>query len=547
MARVFVDGRAVEDAIAVRGAIEADGHEVELVESAAEIEGRLGGAEQVALVLTGAPDERRAAAMRGMFEAEIPRPPVLGLTSETNADARRRLAERFDLDEALAVPVDPDEVRVVLQAELDRYHLQRQTGIMGRTDAMREILERVHMIAPVMSTVLITGESGSGKELVARAFHRLSPRRGRSFIAVNCAALPESLLESELFGHEKGAFTGATSLRRGMFELADGGTLLLDEIAEMPLPTQTRLLRVLESRRFMRVGGDHEIRVDVRVVAATNRDIRQAVETGEFRRDLYYRLNVLSVHVPALRERRKDIPVLIRRFIEEFSRQHDRDFRGLAPETLQILLDYDWPGNVRELRNLIESMVVLAPGAVIRPEDIPPEIRSGGVSLLPVPRPDAPVAGGAGGMPSSQQLEFVFRTLVDLKVDIEDLKREFEAYKAGVLHLPAGSERPRAGEAVEIEIADAIEETGLATDWTGPEASSEAPGVETAPAAEPEADPEAPVTITVEPGTSMADIEREAILAMLHRFGGNRRRAAEALEIGERTIYRRIREYGIDA
>ena len=531
MARVFVDGRAVEDAIAVRAAIEADGHEVELVESAAEIDGRLGGAEQVALVLTGAPDERRAAAMRGMFEAEIPRPPVLGLTNETNPDARRRLAETFDLDEAFGVPVDPDEIRVVLQAELDRYDLQRQTGIMGRTEAMREILERVHMIAPVMSTVLITGESGSGKELVARAFHRLSPRRGRAFIAVNCAALPESLLESELFGHEKGAFTGATSLRRGMFELADGGTLLLDEIAEMPLPTQTRLLRILESRRFMRVGGDHEIRVDVRVVAATNRDIRRAVETGEFRRDLYYRLNVLSVHVPALRERRKDIPVLIRRFIEEFSRQHDREFRGLAPETLQILLDYDWPGNVRELRNLIESMVVLAPGAVIRPEDIPPEIRSGGVSLVPAPRADdTPVGMGAGGMPSSQQLEFVFRTLVDLKVDIEDLKREFEAYKAGVLHLPAGSERARAGEAVEIEIADTIE----------------TPVDEAVPAPEPDPDPEAHVTITVEPGTTMADIEREAIMAMLRRFGGNRRRAAEALGIGERTIYRRIREYGIE-
>lgn len=541
MARVFVDGRAVEAAIAVRQAAQADGHEVEFVESVRELEGRLGGAAEVALVLTGPPDESRAAAMRGLFEAEIPRPPVLGLTEETHPDARRRLARSFDLDEALSLPVDPDEMRVVLQTHLDRYDLQRKTGIIGRTEAVREILERVHMIAPVMSTVLLTGESGTGKELVARAFHRLSPRRARAFIAVNCAALPESLLESELFGHEKGAFTGATSLRRGMFELADGGTLLLDEIAEMPLPTQTRLLRVLESRRFMRVGGDHEIQVSVRVVAATNRDLRQAVETGEFRRDLYYRLNVLSVHVPPLRERRRDIPVLIRRFISEFSRQHDREFRGLAPEALQILLDYDWPGNVRELRNLIESMVVLAPGSVIRPEDIPPEIRSGGVSLVPSPAHIAPpVDAGAGSIPSSPQLAFVFRTLVDLKVDIDDLKREFEAYRLGARQLPPAPSRGGAGDdiedAIEIDITDAVDAVD-AIDATGAEVVS--------PADEgPE--PEEADMIAIRPGMTMEEIEREAIIAVLRQSGGNRRRAAEALGIGERTIYRKIRKYDIE-
>ena len=533
MARVFVDGRAVEHAIALRTAIEADGHEVELVESAQEVEARLGGADEMALVLTCPPGERRAAAMRGLFEAEIPRPPVLAVTEEANPDARRRLAASFDLDAALAAPIDSDEVRVVLQAELDRYDLQRKTGIMGRTDAMREILERVHMIAPVMSTVLITGESGSGKELVARAFHRLSPRRGRAFIAVNCAALPESLLESELFGHEKGAFTGATSLRRGMFELADGGTLLLDEIAEMPLPTQTRLLRVLESRRFMRVGGDHEIRVDVRVVAATNRDIRQAVETGDFRRDLYYRLNVLSVHVPPLRERRRDIPVLIRRFIAESSQQHDREFRGLAPETLQILLDYDWPGNVRELRNLIESMVVLAPGAVIRPEDIPPEIRSGGGSLVPAPRHDpGPVESAAAHLAGSPQLEFVFRTLVELKVDIEDLKRDFEAYKSGVDRLPQTADGPGEAKAVEIDIPALVESSVVER------------SVADAPPPPPEADDA--VTITLAPGTTLADIERDAIIVTLRKTEGNRRAAAAALGIGERTLYRRLKKYGIE-
>jgi len=538
MARVFVDGRAVEAAIAVRQAVQADGHEVEFVESVRELEGRLGGAAEVALILTGPPDESRAAAMRGLFEAEIPRPPVLGLTEETHPDARQQLARAFDLDESLSLPVDPDEMRVVLQAHLDRYDLQRQTGIIGRTEAVREILERVHMIAPVMSTVLLTGESGTGKELVARAFHRLSPRRAKAFIAVNCAALPESLLESELFGHEKGAFTGATSLRRGMFELADGGTLLLDEIAEMPLPTQTRLLRVLESRRFMRVGGDHEIQVSVRVVAATNRDLRQAVETGEFRRDLYYRLNVLNVHVSPLRERRRDIPVLIRRFISEFSRQHDREFRGLAPEALQILLDSDWPGNVRELRNLIESMVVLAPGSVIRPEDIPPEIRSGGVSLVPSPtRIAPPVDAGAGSIPSSPQLAFVFRTLVDLKVDIDDLKREFEAYRLGARQLPPASSGSGVGEeiedVIEIDITDAVD-------------AIDATPAEIAPPADDSLGPEDADVIAIRPGMTMEEIEREAIIAVLRQAGGNRRKAAEALGIGERTIYRKIRKYGIE-
>lgn len=546
MARVFVDGRAVEAAIAVRQAAQADGHEVEFVESVRELEGRLGGAAEVALVLTGPPDESRAAAMRGLFEAEIPRPPVLGLTEETHPDARRRMARSFDLDEALPVPLDPDEMRVVLQTHLDRYDLQRKTGIIGRAEAMREILERVHMIAPVMSTVLLTGESGTGKELVARAFHRLSPRRAKAFIAVNCAALPESLLESELFGHEKGAFTGATSLRRGMFELADGGTLLLDEIAEMPLPTQTRLLRVLESRRFMRVGGDHEIQVSVRVVAATNRDLRQAVETGEFRRDLYYRLNVLNVHMPPLRERRRDIPVLIRRFISEFSRQHDREFRGLAPEALQILLDYDWPGNVRELRNLIESMVVLAPGSVIRPEDIPPEIRTGGVSLVPSPAHVAPPAGaGAGSIPGSPQLAFVFRTLVDLKVDIDDLKREFEAYRLGARRLPPAPSRSGAGEdiedAIEIDITDATD----ASDTAGAAGASPA-GDEVAQPAWDSPYPEDADMIAIRPGMTMEEIEREAIIAVLRQTGGNRRKAAQALGIGERTIYRKIRKYGIE-
>ena len=525
MARVFIDARNLEAAIAIREAITADRHDAVLVESADEIEGRLEDGGLAALLLTSDPADRTSAAMRSAFEAEIPRPPVIAFAGALDPETHRRLTRELDLDDVLALPSDPDEVRVVLEQQLERYELQRETGIVGRTEPIRELLGHLHTIAPVNSTVLLTGASGTGKELVARAIHRLSPRRGKAFIAVNCAALPESLLESELFGHEKGAFTGATSLRRGMFELADGGTLLLDEIAEMPLPTQTRLLRILESHRFMRVGGDREIEVSVRMIAATNRDLRERVENGEFRRDLYYRLNVLHIHLPPLRARREDIPVLVRRFIAEFSRTHDREFRGLTPEAMEILLDYSWPGNVRELRNLVESMVVLAPGSLIRPEDIPAEIRSGrGTSLLPIAakRGTALVEAASAAAPQTQQLEFIFRTLVELKVDVEDLKHEFERYKRSHPDL--------------LEPAAALVWPG--SEIEVPETPSRIVDADEEPAEE--------ALIAFEPGMTMAELEREAIVATLREVGGNRRKAAERLQIGERTLYRKLKEYDID-
>jgi len=518
--------------VRIREAITADGHECELVESAREISGRLGGLEDVALILTGPLDDRVSSAMRGMFAAEIPRPPVLAIADVEDRAGRDELVREYELDDVLPLPVDTDEIRVVLDKLIDRYRLQRETGIIGRTDPVHEILERIHLIAPVNSTVLLTGESGTGKELVARAIHRLSPRRGKPFIAVNCAALPESLLESELFGHEKGAFTGATSLRRGMFELADGGTLFLDEIAEMPLPTQTRLLRVLESRRFMRVGGDREIEVNVRVVAATNRNLREAVSEGEFRRDLYYRLNVLHIELPPLRERREDIPILVRRFVAEFSEAHDREFRGITPEAMDILLSYQWPGNVRELRNLIESMVVLAPGSVIRPEDIPAEIRAGrGTSLLPAKAALPALPEPGSGSASAAQLEFVFRTLVALKVDVEELKQEFEAYKErGRLAVPGRW----AGQTIEFPEPDEWEGVGSGEEAT-PGAGAQEDG-----AGAPDA------SISFRPGMTMAELEREAIVATLRVVEGNRRKAAEKLGIGERTLYRKIKQYDIE-
>jgi len=529
MALVFIHDADIETAVAVRQAAAADGHAAEILSDLDALERQAGDEPVFALVLTGDPrsrDARRAVATLG---SRIPRPPVIAVVDGEHATAGSAADDGMDLDALLTHPVDPAEIQVTLTQELERFELQLETGIVGRTDAMIEVLERIHTISAVQSTVLVTGESGTGKELAARALHRLSPRRNRPFIALNCAAIPESLLESELFGHEKGAFTGATSRRKGMFELADGGTLLLDEIGEMPAGLQTRLLRVLETRRFMRVGGDVEIEVNVRVIAATNKQLRESVRSGEFRKDLYYRINVLHVDLPPLRHRRSDIPILVRRFIDEFSRTHEREFKGLSSEAMQILLDYEWPGNIRELRNLIESMVVLAPGSVIRAEDIPLDVReTSGRALLPVQSGDlsgALVAASEEGMPLPQ-IEFLFRTLVDMKIDLDDLRSEFDRFRS----------RYRAGQESDWD-RGGRDETPMTT-YPGIEAI-EVPGGS-------HEDVEATPSIQLEVGMTMADIEREAISIALAGVGGNRRKAAEQLGIGERTLYRKIKDYGIE-
>src|SRR6185312_3632352 len=243
---------------------------------------------------------------------------TLALLEPTDSERAERVG-RLGVTETMMKPVQPDDAVATARRLIDRRGLQERTGIIGESAPIQEVLVKIEQMAPVSSTVLIQGESGTGKELVAKGIHDLSPRRGQAFIAVNCAALPDTLLESELFGHEKGSFTGATERRLGRFELADTGTILLDEVGEMPPATQVKLLRVLEDRTFFRVGGVQPIRVDVRVIAATNKPLKQAVSVGEFRDDLFYRLNVLHVDLPPLRERRGDIPILVRRFIAEFA------------------------------------------------------------------------------------------------------------------------------------------------------------------------------------------------------------------------------------
>jgi formate hydrogenlyase transcriptional activator len=239
-------------------------------------------------------------------------------------------------------------------------------GIIGHSNALRSVLREIRMVAPTGSTVLIYGETGSGKELIARAIHELSPRRSNAFVKLNCAAIPTGLLESELFGHEKGAFTGAIGQRIGRFEIANHGTAFLDEIGEIPLELQPKLLRVLQEREFERLGSTRTLRTDARLIAATNRNLATMVDEQRFRSDLFYRLNVFPVRVPALRERREDIPLLVWHFAREFAQRMKRHYESISAETMQALCEYDWPGNIRELQNLIERAAILCPGPVLR-------------------------------------------------------------------------------------------------------------------------------------------------------------------------------------
>jgi two-component system response regulator HydG len=311
---------------------------------------------------------------------------------ETAVEAMKNGAYQY-----LNKPINIKELREVVRKALEKQSLARRNvelrrsiderfgfdNLIGGAPAITALVERVRQIAPTSASVLITGPSGTGKELVAHAIHNNSPRRNKPFLAFNCGALTESLIESELFGHERGAFTGAVTDRKGYFQLADGGTLLLDEIGEMPLQTQVKLLRVLETRSFFRVGGTKKIEVDVRVLAATNRNLEEMIREKGFREDLYYRLKVVTVDVPPLSDRREDVPLLAAEFLKEFQVRHGRTFAGFTPAALDALQRHDWPGNIRELRNLIENLVVTAPQGTIGLESLPPVIRDAEPGYVP--------------------------------------------------------------------------------------------------------------------------------------------------------------------
>jgi DNA-binding NtrC family response regulator len=290
----------------------------------------------------------------------------------------------------LTKPVDIQRLKILLDKIVERQETLREVKtlrrqlrehgafgpMIGNSPEMRKIYQVIEQAAPTSASVLITGESGTGKELVAQTIHRLSPRAGQPFVAINCAAIPETLLESEIFGHEKGAFTGAADRRQGCFELADRGTLFLDEIGEMTPTTQVKLLRVLQERRFRRLGGRNEQSVDVRVIAATNIDPLEAVQKGKLREDLFYRLNVFAMSLPPLRDRKEDLPLLVQAFIHEFNGRNQKAIAAVDQPAMRLIEQYNWPGNVRELRNVIERATILAPGPFVEPRHLPPSLSS---------------------------------------------------------------------------------------------------------------------------------------------------------------------------
>lgn len=318
---------------------------------------------------------------------DAPHAAVIVITGHATAESAVEALKQGAFD-YLTKPVKPQELvhrvqmaveKQAMANEIARLHSQLNDGdglanMIGQCPAMRAVFEKIRLVADTNSTVLIIGESGTGKELVAAAVHSNSSRRQRPFLPVNCAAIPETLIESELFGHEKGAFTGATAKRDGLFQAARGGTLFIDEIGEMQIGLQSKLLRAIENKKIMPVGSTQEIDVDVRLVAATNRNLQERVEEGQFREDLYYRLKVVELLLPPLRERRDDIPLLVRFFIDQLAEENNRPVKDISPEAIEALQAYDWPGNVRELRNTLESIIVLCLRKQIEIDDLPPHI-----------------------------------------------------------------------------------------------------------------------------------------------------------------------------
>ncbi|MES2178612.1 MAG: sigma-54 dependent transcriptional regulator [Gemmatimonadota bacterium] len=512
---VLITLHDVEPAVRLNARLEADGVTTEIVSPLDDMRGEIKRAKPDLVVISGElTDSANVSLVRELLWDGVP---VVGLIAGDDPVQRDALRAQGYV-ELFTKPIHTDDVALGVKRIMERHALQEATGLIGESEPLREVMVKVEQMAPVSSTVLVEGESGTGKELVARALAMLGPRRNKPFIAVNVGALPETLLESELFGHEKGAFTGAAERRLGRFELADGGTLFLDEIGEIPMSTQVKLLRALEAREFTRVGGTSTISVNVRVIAATNRPLREHVEEGDFRADLYYRLNVLNIYLPPLRERPEDIPLLVRRFIRDLSAQHERPFPGISAPAMEMLVRYPWPGNVRELKNLVESMVVLSHGTEIGPQDLPRQIREGSGRLLPVRSAPFVDTGTEHASGQGRELEFILRSLLELKIQVEELRRRMDDDRA---MPPLGSGRGAfIGEVVAPSVA------GGSIGAIGPRDEAPPPNV-----------------VTVAPGTKMSEVERAVIAAALKETRGNRRRAADLLGIGERTLYRKIKEY----
>ena len=434
---------------------------------------------------------------------ELGRDIALVALTDPTARGRQEFSAKLGLDEILEKPIQPRQLEEVLDRIEHRRQVRVESGLLGKSARMREVVESILQAARTPLPVLITGESGTGKDLAAQAIHRYSARRDGPFMPVHCAAIPETLLESELFGHERGAFTDAKTEREGLFERADNGTIFLDEVGEMAQMTQVKLLRVLEEQEFIRVGGNQPIRVDIRIISATNKSLRDAVQRGEFREDLYFRLKVIGIEMPPLRERREDVPILANAFIQEYCMKNEVSFPGISDEAMEYLQEYSWPGNVRELLHVIESMIARMPESEIRAEDLDPYLEDPIVlnRNLPVPLHKTP---------DQSERELIFRMLFEIGASLEKLREDISELK-----------QPMTGQT---------------------------PAVREAPVYSPnyvhimEEDADEVVDAEIRP---MREVEKELIRKALQRTGGNRKQAAEMLEIPERTFYRKLDKYGL--
>lgn len=391
---------------------------------------------------------------------------------------------------------------------IDINRLQKTSGIIGNTEAIQEVLEMIVQVGPVDITVLVTGESGTGKEKVAKAIHKSSKRTHEPLIIVNCGAIPEGIIESELFGHKKGAFTGAGDDRKGYFETANKGTIFLDEIGETPLETQVKLLRVLENGEFIRVGDSNTLHTDVRIIAATNKNLESLVKKGDFRQDLYYRLKTVSIHVPALRQRVEDLSLFVERFALEFTRTNDIVYRGFMPEAIRLMKQYNWPGNVRELKNFVESILVLEKGERVTSEMVERKLRPSLDTALQ--NPHLPVL--VDQSPERVENELILRQLFLLRQDVELIRKIMNEQARGndTLHYINESVQDVP---VTMEI-DSQVDTLIRPDAIG--------------------------------DMTLEDLEKEAIKRTLKFFNKNRRAAARSLGMSERTLYRKINDYGLE-
>lgn len=392
---------------------------------------------------------------------------------------------------------------------IDINRLQKISGILGNSDKIQEVLGMVLQVGSVDISVLVTGESGTGKEIVAKALHKVSRRSNEALVTVNCGAIPEGIIESELFGHKKGAFTGAAEDRKGYFEAAHKGTIFLDEIGETPLETQVKLLRVLESGEFMRVGDSKTLYTDVRVIAATNKDLGDLVKKGKFRQDLYYRLKSVTINVPALRHHVEDMSVLVERFALEFTRSNDIPYRGFMPEAIRAMKQYDWPGNVRELKHFVERILVLEKGERITEVMVKQQLNLSGPAGDA--NPHLPIL--IDQSPERAERELILRQLFLLRQDVESVKQMLgdrpASYNEHIPILP--SEHVLEQDSMKI---DESSQHFIRGDAVG--------------------------------DMTLEELEEEAICRTLKYFNNNRRAAAKSLGMSERTLYRKINEYGLE-